>query len=395
MRITNVFPRFKTLAGAETFFIALVNKMETAGHEMQVITRHVAEQCLPLFARPEGIQSEGLLAWRSGNHLFDAGLDTLCSLVLGWRAARSGTKLVCIHGPAVLAIPVIKAFSKAGTRCIYYCYQPPEFVYTQTKEVMMGYRPLGYLIPMVASIYGALDRWCVSKADHLLCFSTDYQRRCREIYRRDDVTLVAPGVELDLEDLGNAQALRVRLGFGARQPVLVTANKLIPKKNVDLFVRLVDRLRRQIPEVRGVIIGDGPQRRALDQLVRELGVEAWIHFTGFLPRPEDVRLYYRMGDLHVFLEKDVPFGLTPLEAGAQQRATIAFRGGGTLDTVNHERTGILLDPSAQLDTIVERCRTLLDNPERLEAMGQAAQAYAKDFSWDTCVSRFETAMLNR
>lgn len=366
----------------------MAQEVEKLGHEMPILTRRVAPQCRSLLEQTNVTELK-CTKFLTGVHLIDNAIDVSSSTLLGRRARLESADAICAWAEASLpAVWYYKQVARGPIPCFYYCLQPPEFVYTQTRQVMRGYPPLGYLIPLLAPFYRRMDRHWARSADKLFCLSTNFQQRCREIYELDEVPIIPPGISQQRASDSRVAELRQRHAISDNEKVLVTVNKLIPKKNVNLFILMIDELRHTMPNVRGIVVGEGPQKEKLKELVAGRQLERWIDFTGFLESRDDVRAYQRMCDLYVFLEKKVPFGMTPLEAGVQQRPTLAFRGGGTLDTVIEEETGALLCEEAGTTEIANKARELLSNDGQLKSMGEAAARHAESFAWKICAHRF-------
>jgi glycosyltransferase involved in cell wall biosynthesis len=98
-------------------------------------------------------------------------------------------------------------------------------------------------------------------------------------------------------------------------PDVLYAGRLLANKNVDLLVRSVVLVAKSHPTVRGRVIGEGPERQALEDLVEELGATGHITFSDFLPGDE---IYGVMKSAGVFVLPSVRegFGAVVLEANA-------------------------------------------------------------------------------
>ena len=94
---------------------------------------------------------------------------------------------------------------------------------------------------------------------------------------------------------------------------LLGVGNLIPLKDYATFIRLVVLWKKQQPDIRAVLVGDGPERARLEQLARELGVSEQIAFKGYLPRAEVLAL---MQQSKILLHPSTyeSFGLVFLEA---------------------------------------------------------------------------------
>ncbi len=171
--------------------------------------------------------------------------------------------------------------------------------------------------------------------------------------------------------------------------VLVTAGKLIPKKNFDLFVMALDALRRRGVDVAGVIVGDGPLRERIERLIRSLELDSWCHMTGFVSKYEDVLRYMSGASIYVYLERRVPFGLTPLEAGSVGVPVAAFEGGGVEETIEDGENGVKIPTDFQPRQIAGVLADLLARPRaERERMGRKGREMAAKWTWDRAYDRF-------
>jgi glycosyltransferase involved in cell wall biosynthesis len=82
------------------------------------------------------------------------------------------------------------------------------------------------------------------------------------------------------------ERLAVRERYGLSGPLAGCVGRLVPEKGVDVFIEAL----AQLPDVHGVIAGDGPERDALQRLARERGVGARLSFTGVLTAAEAERV---------------------------------------------------------------------------------------------------------
>ncbi len=167
------------------------------------------------------------------------------------------------------------------------------------------------------------------------------------------------------------EAWRARVGRG--RPLLVGyVGRLAAEKQVDALAALAD-----LPGVRLVVVGDGPERAALTQLLPD------AHFTGMLRGPELARA---MASLDVFVHPGEleTFGQTLQEAHASGVPVVAPAAGGPLDIVQHSHTGWLYPPgdhAAMRAHVVD----LLGDARKRRAFGAAARASAARRSWsDVC-----------
>ncbi len=155
------------------------------------------------------------------------------------------------------------------------------------------------------------------------------------------VSSTAPGPTANLRR-------KYRRGTG---PCLIFVGRVVEEKGVADLIRAVALLAPDLPDVSAVIVGEGPDRPAIEQLARELGVAGRVAFTGWV-EPSDVPAYLAAAEIFVGPSRRASDGwmeaqgLTFLEAMLAGIPVIATRIGGIIDSVHHEETGLLVRDAA-------------------------------------------------
>jgi glycosyltransferase involved in cell wall biosynthesis len=152
--------------------------------------------------------------------------------------------------------------------------------------------------------------------------------------------------------------------------VLGTVGRLDAVKNLGVMIHALASARALNAAYRLVLVGDGPERSALEDLAAGLGVRDAVTFTGYRP---DVRRLLSGFDL--FLNSSVHEGvsLTILEAMAAGLPVVATAVGGTPEVVVHEETGMLV-PSRSPGPFADMLGELTRDRSRRIAMGHAGRA---------------------
>jgi phosphatidylinositol alpha-1,6-mannosyltransferase len=175
---------------------------------------------------------------------------------------------------------------------------------------------------------------------------------------------------------------------GAAGPVLLTVCRLDDVgKGVDTVIRLLPRLRRRFPDIRYVVVGDGPTRAKYESLARETDVGQNTIFAGRVP---DWRLpeCYAACDAFVLLSRREPavgyyegFGIVYREAMACAKPVIVSREAGFRDFVVDGETGLLVNPR-EPEEVLDACVSVLSEPREAQRMGRrAAEFAAKPADW--------------
>ena len=177
-------------------------------------------------------------------------------------------------------------------------------------------------------------------------------------------------------------------GVGLETPasVIGAIGRLDRVKGVEYLLRAAAKVILKTPDAAFLIVGDGSQREAMEQLARSLGISHRVVFTG---QRDDVPELLAVMDVLVLpsLYEGLPNAV--LEAMAAGKPVIATRVGGTPEVVEDEVTGLLVpprDPEALAQAII----ALLQDRERAKAMGRAGrERVEKHFSVERMVQQTE------
>ncbi|GIW43241.1 MAG: glycosyl transferase family 1 [Candidatus Binatia bacterium] len=171
----------------------------------------------------------------------------------------------------------------------------------------------------------------------------------------------------------------------AEQPTLLVLGRVEFYKRIDLVLRAAAELRRALPTLHVVIVGDGRARARLEKLARELQLQACVTFTGFVPDAEKVA-HIRRCHLVVNTSEKEGWGLTVLEANACGLPVVASDVPGLRDAVRHGETGLLV-PHGDVAALAAAIRTLLEDTTLRERLGRGALQWAQQFSWEAAADR--------
>jgi teichuronic acid biosynthesis glycosyltransferase TuaC len=131
---------------------------------------------------------------------------------------------------------------------------------------------------------------------------------------------------------------------------------------------------------RYTVVGDGPYRKELKALTKELGLEQQVTFVGSVAYPEAIR-YIRDADIFSLPSWGEPFGNVYAEAAVCCRPSIACKGFGGEITLLDGETGLLVPPK-DVDALVGALTFLLSQPDRAKEMGKAARDRILQFTWE-------------
>jgi glycosyltransferase involved in cell wall biosynthesis len=207
--------------------------------------------------------------------------------------------------------------------------------------------------------------------------------------------LVAAGLRPDrVRVVGNGLPLEAfaEVPTSAVVSDLIFVGRLIEDKRVDLLIEAVARLRGELPGLRCLVIGDGPERPALEALVAERGLRDRVWFMGPVGEAEKVALL-KGSKLLVLPSVREGFGIAAVEGQAAGLVPIVVRSPhSAAPAVVHDGIdGVVCDPLPEALAAV--VRSLLGDPFRMGLMRAAAGQAARRWDWDRVALEMEDVYL--
>jgi teichuronic acid biosynthesis glycosyltransferase TuaC len=169
-------------------------------------------------------------------------------------------------------------------------------------------------------------------------------------------------------------------------PRLVTVAHLVARKRHADVLRALAVLGQRHPTLRYEIVGEGPERIALEGLAVRLGVADRVEFRGQLPPAQAIE-QARLCTLFVMPSTEEAFGVAYVEAMAGGVPAIGCRGEPGPEEIAVAGGGLVLVPPGDIERLTQRIDELLSDPHQLREAGQRARAtVAAHFTWERCGS---------
>jgi glycosyltransferase involved in cell wall biosynthesis len=144
---------------------------------------------------------------------------------------------------------------------------------------------------------------------------------------------------------------------------------------VPILLRALHHLKTQRQDAALVIVGDGPERRDLQELASALGLQESVHFVGWTPY-EQLPEFYANADVVAIPSLYEPYGRVIAEAMAFGRAVVATHTEGARDLIRDGETGFVV-PLQDVQALARRISYLLKNPQVACTVGAAARQFIK------------------
>ncbi len=232
-------------------------------------------------------------------------------------------------------------------------------------------------------------------------FSAWPRKEGSDIYARlfdmiDGVTVNSDHTARRLEELGCPSCKLHKLPMGlnlagfpfherkynAGEPVrLLTVGRLVEKKGIEYSIRAAAQLLEKRPEIRYSIVGDGPLRPRLEELIRQLGLVDRVTLHGAL---DSSRVRQLMDEAHIFVLASITAsdgdqegqGLVLQEAQAAGMPVVATDHNGFSESIVPGESGFLV-PERDLESLAERLDYLVEHTERWSLMGRKGREHVE------------------
>lgn len=218
------------------------------------------------------------------------------------------------------------------------------------------------------------------------------------LYRRSQYVTVSQASRDELVELG-VDRDRIAVVHNGTEPApavdvvrsptprLCVVGRLVPHKQVEHAIDVVQRLAADVPELELDVVGDGWWHDELVAYALDKGVADRVHLLGFVDERTKHEVYARAWAMLLPSLKE-GWGIVIGEAGVHGTPTLAYReAGGPTESIDHKDSGVLVDT---LDELVAETATVLRDAQWRAFLGAGAQRKADQYSWGAAQRAFAT-----
>ena len=219
---------------------------------------------------------------------------------------------------------------------------------------------------------GTLNRMLTPWTDAFIGVAESHAKFLREVehFPSSKVVTIRNGVDTDRFAPGPERVrIRTELGIEPDAPAAAIVAALRPEKNHEMFLRVANMVRIQMPGAKFIIVGDGPERSRLESLSARWNVAEDVRFLG---NRDDVPAVLMAADVVLLTSKNEASPVSVLEAMACQRPVLSTEVGSLAETVQHGVTGYLTPPD-DADRMAKRLIKLFRSPAKIQSLGRAAR----------------------
>ncbi len=178
------------------------------------------------------------------------------------------------------------------------------------------------------------------------------------------------------------KAAREKLGVGDDISLLLFVGRLVEQKNIIFVADVLGKIKKRGAKFRMLFVGDGPDRKRLEERIKENGVSEECRLLGYVSDKAELMDIYSAADLFLFPSLYDISSIVQVEAASHKLAGAFITDSVTAATIKNGKNGFTFDKDGYADGVYE----LLQNPKKLAEIGENAfhELYV---SWDDVTAR--------
>ncbi len=243
-----------------------------------------------------------------------------------------------------------------------------------------------------------IEKFCLERCDKIITMSEHMKKELVKIHSINEDKIVAIPGGVDTENfkpvLSKVEARR-KLSLPPDKTIILSIACLRKRKGLSELILAMRPIFEKRNSIILVIVGDGPQKKVLEYLIKKLNLTSDVFMTGFKEK-ETLSLYYQAADLFVMPSQSLEaFGLVVVEALSSGIPILATPVGGIIEILSDFDKRCLFNgtSSASLREGIER---FLSEGGTAQTMGERARNYAvRKYSWEVIMSRLEKEFMGR
>ena len=162
---------------------------------------------------------------------------------------------------------------------------------------------------------------------------------------------------------------------------MLTTGALIKRKGTEILIQgFAEALRKTDTKLVLKIVGDGPQRAYLEELVRSLHIDSHVIFCGHHDH-KNMPAFYRNANVFISMSRAESWGQMYLEAMSSGLAILTTRNDGSTFIINNKINGVFVKTENSHD-LAKKIVHLATNRELLRSLQKSARATALEYDWE-------------
>ena len=167
------------------------------------------------------------------------------------------------------------------------------------------------------------------------------------------------------------------------RPTILSVGRIVPWKGFDTLIEIMPEIQKEIPEAQLVVIGEGGQKKELEELVQKKNLGDSVVFTGILEHKKTL-MHIKASDVFVLNTQYEGFSHLLLEVMSLGTPIVTTSVGGNVELIKHEKNGLLVNHDDKKALIAAVLQTLSDHVGTEKMVGNASENIL-DYSTDRMI----------
>ena len=358
------------ISGLVTSEVMLKNALEKQGHEVYVVTANLESFKYEYDEKERILKIPGL-----PTGIYDSRLTSIYPVkavnkIKSWN-------LDVIHSQTEFAI---------GTFARLFAKQyniPLVHTYHTLYEDYVHYITKGYFKKSSKKIVEYLTKfYCETTATELIVPTNKIYKLFTEKYKFEkNIHIIPTGIETERfykenQDEKEIVNLKKTLGISKKDFVILFVGRLAEEKNVEFLIHSEKEISKKYPNIKLLIVGDGPDKEKYENYSKELGLEENVIFTGKVAWG-DMPYYYHVSNVFATASKTETQGLTIIEAMAANVVPVCMRDEAFQSMITEDLNGLFFTTEEEYQKEIIQ---LYENKNELKKFDKQARIQAEHYS---------------
>ena len=206
------------------------------------------------------------------------------------------------------------------------------------------------------------------------------------------IKIIHPGIDIYKDFISTEDEQNVKKIIKNRKPIITTLARVEERKGHKFIINAILNLKVKFPDLIYLIAGKGPYLNEIKKYVKELSLENYVIFLGWITEPEK-SLILKNSEIFAMTPTTVGesvegFGMAFIDAAFHGIPSVGSRSGGISDAIIENETGLLADVGNQ-EQITKKLSELLENAELRTKLGKRGKEIAESqYSWDNKITEY-------
>lgn len=305
------------------------------------------------------------------------------------RFIQEGPFEACISHQPFTCLALLKRRKLKDVPILYVFHSPSHEEYMLSHEDKSGLKNLPHI-----SVRRRAEKFCLKRATRIMVLSRYMKEKIQNIHGipADRITINPGGVDLArFKPVRDRKLLKKQLGFPDGMIHLLTVRNLDSRMGIDNLLKCINILKKRQPRIHLILGGEGPERKKLEDLIVEYGLNNEVTMAGFIPS-ELLPQYYAAADFFILPTRQLEgFGLVTIESMACGTPVVGTPVGGTVEILSGlDKQFLFRDTSP--DSMAEGIQMALDKHFAQEQKYEELRIHSREYverkySWQRHLSQ--------